>query len=343
MITALTDARIRRILSPADPRHEPERGERRSARVADRSEEWAADLARFERGDVTLTRQSVGESSIKAVQRLLIFLGYSTASTGAFLIDGDFGRGTNRAVAQFQVEHGLTRSLTRTDLCYECTWQSASQKIVAIPDARLTPATLEHMLNAAKRMLDDGAVLCGNLDEAVFHLDALHRRRLLSCAEIRARYRKFVDQAVAEVAVEGISISHLWLLAIIKQETGGIVRPRFEQHLLTRLNKNNRKADLAELRHRSMSMGLGQVLGDNYRKVKAGSARAMYSSTIAEQVAHIARFLASTPAIAKIASGNKPTEKDFRAVARFYNGPGYEKHHYHESLARWFREFETIG
>ena len=346
MIDALTDARIRRILSLAEVELEPERGERRAGRVAgaaDRSEAWAADLARFERGDVTLTRQSVGESSIKAIQRLLIFLGYSTASTGAFLIDGDFGRGTNRAVAQFQVEHGLTRSVTRADLCYECSWQSASQKIVAIPDARLTPATLERMLNAAKQMLDEGAVLCGNLDEAVFHLDALHRRRLLSCAEIQRRYRKFVDQAVAEVAVEAIDISHLWLLAIIKQETGGVVRPRFEQHLLTRLNKNNRRMELAELRHRSMSMGLGQVLGDNYRKVKAGSARAMYSSTIAEQIAHIARFLVSSPAIAEVVARNKPTEKDFRAVARFYNGPGYEKHHYHESLARWFREFEAIG
>jgi len=47
-------------------------------------------LERLERGDTTLTRQSVGESAIKAVQRLLVFLGYSTASSGAFLIDGDF-------------------------------------------------------------------------------------------------------------------------------------------------------------------------------------------------------------------------------------------------------------
>lgn len=327
MIAALTDARLKRILSLAD----------------DRSESWAADLARFERGDVTLTRHSIGESSIKAIQRLLIFLGHSTASSGAFLIDGDFGRGTNRAVAQFQVEHGLTRSLTRSDLCYECTWQNASQKIVSIPDAKLTPATLERMLETAQQMLDEGRVLCGNLDEAVFHLDALHRRRLLSCVEIHQRYGRSVDDAVAEVAVEGVTISHRWLLAIIKQETGGIVRPRFEQHLLTRLNKKLKKVDLVELRHRSMSMGLGQVLGENFRKVRVGSARAMYSSTIAEQVAHIARFLASSASIAQVVSGNQPKEKDFRAVARYYNGPGYEKHHYHESLSRWFREFAAMG
>jgi hypothetical protein len=277
------------------------------------------------------------------VQRLLIFLGYSTASTGAFLIDGDFGRGTNRAVAQFQFEHGLTRNVSRAALCYECTWQTASRRIVSIPDARLTPATLERMLEKAQRMIEEGTMLCGNLDEAAFHLDALHRRRMLSCAEIRARYGKAVDQAIAEIAVEGIVVSHLWLLAIIKQETSGIVRPRFEQHLLTRLSKTHGSLELAELRHRSMSMGLGQVLGDNYRKVKAGSARAMYSSTIAEQVAHVARFLAANAAIAEIVGGNKPRDKHFRAVARYYNGPGYEKHYYHESLARWFREFEAIG
>ena len=326
MIDLLADVRIRRILSPAD----------------ERADVWEADLARFQRGDVTLTRESVGEGSIKAVQRLLVFLGYSTASSGAFLIDGDFGRGTNRAVAQFQVEHGLTRSVTRNHLCYDCSWQTASQRIVGIPDAKLTPATLQRMLERARLMIEEGSMLCGNLDEAAFHLDALHRRRWLSCAEILQRYRRFVDQAVAEVAVEGIPISHLWLLAIIKQETGGVVRPRFEQHLLSRIDKTHRKLELGELRHRSMSMGLGQVLGDNYRKVKSGSARAMYSSTIAEQVAHIARFLAANDRIAAIVAANTPDAKAFRAVARYYNGPGYEKHHYHESLARWFREFEAI-
>jgi hypothetical protein len=246
-------------------------------------------------------------------------------------------------VAQFQFEHGLTKQVTRADLCYECTWQTASQKIIAIPDARLTPKTLESMLEAARQMLEEGTVLCGSLDEAGFHLDALHRRRLLSCAEIKSRYGKFVDQAIAEVAVEGIDISHLWPLAIIKQETGGVVRPRFEQHLLTRLNKKHKAADLSELRHRAMSMGLGQILGDNFRRVKAGSARAMYSATISEQVAHVARFLAASEHIARIVASHKPSENDFRTVARYYNGPGYEKHHYHESLARWFREFEALG
>jgi hypothetical protein len=305
---------------------------------------WRADLDRFERGDLTLTRKSVGESSIKAVQRLLIFLGYSTASSGAFLIDGDFGRGTNRAVAQFQFEHGLTRSIDRKTLCYACTWQSASVNITGIPDARLTPATLSRMLAVAAEMIDAGRVMCGNLDEAVFHLDALHRRRLLSCKEILARYSTFVAEAVAGVAANnGIHVAPAWLLAIVKQETSGIVRPRFEQHLLTRMNAQRSVGEFAELRHRSMSMGLGQILGDNFRRVGAASARDMYTSSLAAQVAHIARFLAARPQVAEVVSGNSPKDDDFRTVAKYYNGPGYEKHHYHESLANWFREFKSLG
>jgi hypothetical protein len=327
MSTLISDPRLRRILSLPD----------------ETTEGWAVDLDRFDRGDITLTRQSAGEGSIKAVQRLLIFLGYSTASTGAFLIDGDFGRGTNRAVAQFQLEHDLTNFISRGDLCYPCTWQSASQKIVSIPDSKLTPMTLAKMLEVAHGMIDRRAVLCGSVEEATFHLDALHRRRLLSCGEIRTRYGKFVDDAIASVAVEGIEISHFWPLAIIKQETSGIVRPRFEQHLLSRLNATQKKVEFAELRHRSMSMGLGQILGDNFRVVKAASARAMYSSTVAEQIAQIARFLTSNAKIVSIVKRDDPREEDFRAVAKFYNGPGYEKHHYHESLARWFREFKVLA
>jgi N-acetylmuramidase/Putative peptidoglycan binding domain len=304
---------------------------------------WGADLERFQNGDETLTRKSAGESAIQAIQRLLIFLGYSTASTGAFLIDGDFGRGTNRAVAQFQLEHGLTRTIDRSALCYACTWQDASASIVSIPDARLTPATLARMLTKAIEMIERNTIMCGSLDEALFHLDALHRRRLLSCKEIVAKYGELVDQAVDEVAADDITIGREWLLAIIKQETSGIVRPRFEQHLFTRLNARHPNEEVAELRHRSMSFGLGQILGDNYRKVGASSARAMYASSAPEQIAQIARFLAAKADIARIVGLSAPRDEDFRGVARYYNGPGYEKHHYHESLATWFREFKALG
>ena len=323
----VVDPRVERVLRLPD--HPPE--------------EWQADLDRFQNGDETLTRKSVGESTMQAVQRLLIFLGYSTASTGAFLIDGDFGRGTNRAVAQFQFEHALSRSIDRDTLCYSCTWQNASASIVAIPDARLTPATLELMLERAIEMIEQNTVMCGSVDEALYHLDALNRRKLLTCKEIFGRYRQFADQAAAAVAAQGVRLDRDWLLAIIKQETSGIVRPRFEQHLLTRMNGQMPAEDFAELRYRSMSFGLGQILGDNFRRVGAPSAKSMYMSAIPEQVGQMARFLAARAEVAGTVTRSAPKDADFRIVAAYYNGPGYEKHHYHESLATWFREFKALG
>ena len=212
MIPAINDERIQQILWIPE----------------DRDETWKSDLQRFEQGDVTLTRRSAGESSIKAVQRLLIFLGYSTSASGAFAIDGDFGRGTNRAVAQFRFEHGLNGRISRDTLCYDCTWRNASRNITIIPDVRLTVKTLETMLESTIRAIETNDVMCGSFDEAVFHLNAVQRRSLLSCRQIYERYGERVDQAVARLGDEqGINIQPEWILAIIKQETGGVVRPRF--------------------------------------------------------------------------------------------------------------------
>ncbi len=275
-----------------------------------------------------------------AVQRMLIFLGYSTSSRGSFSIDGDFGRGTNRGVAQFQFEHGLTRTISRDTLCYPCNWRTAPQKITTIPDTRLTAATMEKMVAAAIDNIDSGHVMCGDFNTAIFHLNAVHTGRLLNCAKILQRYGRLVDRAVTRMRDErGIVIQPEWILAIIKQETDGIVRPRFEQHYLSKMNANEPGADFVELRFRSMSQGLGQVLGENFRRVGAASARAMYVSPLDEQVLFVARFLALRPEpIRKV----RPSDADFRAIARYYNGSGYEKHHYHEGIATWFREFRAL-
>ena len=137
-----------------------------------------------------------------ALQRLLIFLGYSTTASGAFAIDGDFGRGTNRAVAQFQWEHGLSKDLTRDTLCYECNWQNASRRIVRIPDVRLTVATLQGMLEVALEAMRGQQVLCGDFREALEHLNALHRRQLLTCRQILGRYGDLADRAARRIQEE---------------------------------------------------------------------------------------------------------------------------------------------
>jgi hypothetical protein len=324
MIAAINDPRIQRILTLPE----------------DNTAEWRRDLQRLEAGDATLTRQSAGETSIKAVQRLLIFLGYSTSSDGAFSIDGDFGRGTNRAVAQFQFENSLAANIRRQTLCYDCTWQTASKNIVAIPDVRLTVPALEKMLQTTLRMIDTNQVMCGNFEEALFHLNNLHRSKWLSCKEILQRYGAMVERAVSRVRNEqGFELQKEWLLAIIKQETGGVVRPRFEQHYLTRSNQLEPKTDFAELRYRAMSFGLGQIMGENYKRIGAPSARAMFVSSIEDQVLFVARFLAQRR---EVVIKKNPTADDFRTLAKFYNGLGYETHHYHESIATWFKEFRTI-
>lgn len=301
---------------------------------------WERDLERLEQGDATLTRRSAGEAAIMAVQRMLVFLGYSTASSGAFLIDGDFGRGTNRGVAQFQVEHGLNPLVNRDQLCYPCTYNTARSRIVSIPDVRLDPPTLEHMAEATRTAINQGNIPFGDLEHALFHLNSLQRGMLLDCRQIVQRYGPSTHKAVERIEREkGIRIHSSWILAIIKQETSGIARPRFEQHKLSRFNEKYPQMELDELRVRSMSIGLGQIMGFNYKRVGAASARAMLYSPVEEQVLFVARFIAAKP---KVVTTVQPTAEDFAVMARYYNGPAYAKHFYHERLQRWFREFEYL-
>ena len=128
-------------------------------------------------------------------------------------------------------------------------------------------------------------------------------------------------------------------MAIIKQETSGIARPRFEQHKLSRLNATSPNAPFSELRVQSMSLGLGQIMGFNHQRVGAVSAEAMLYSPMEDQVLYVARFIASKRAVVAKAA---PTMSDFKTMARFYNGPAYAKHFYHERLQRWFREFQHL-
>ena len=322
MINALSDKRIQHILSVS--------GE----------DEWSQNIKRLEQGDISLTRQSAGEASIKAIQRLLFFLGYSTSSNGAFAIDGDFGRGTNRAVAQFQFDKQLSEKIKRNTLCYKCSWQNASSRITSIPDIKLTVKTLENMVDSALQMINSNQVMCGDFEVALGYLNSVDRRDYFSCKHLLKQYGGLVTKAVKQIKQEKkIAIRPEWILAIIRQETAGVVRPRFEQHILTRLNRKHPDTSLEELRFRSMSLGLGQIMGMNYKRVGAASAKSLYTGSLLDQVLFVGRFLAVK---GDILTTSKPGDREFRKIARYYNGPGYEKHHYHEGLARWFREFSYL-
>jgi len=130
-----------------------------------------------------------------------------------------------------------------------------------------------------------------------------------------------------------------WILAILRQETAGIIRPGFEQHYLSRLNGKHPTVDLEELRMQSMSMGLGQVMGANYKRVGAATATELFTAPAERQVEFVARFLSVREDVVK---KNTPTEADFHKLARYYNGSQYAAHHYHEGLARWHCEFRML-
>ncbi len=312
---------------------------------ADKDESWKADLQKFISGDVKLDRHTAGENSIKALQRLLIFLGYSTSFRGAYTIDGDFGRGTNRGLAQFKFEHNVRTNYDRNTLCYPCKASNAHRAITIIPDVKLTVATLQKIVAQVETAIQSGQLMCGSYTEALKHLNLTHSRQLFSCRTILDKYGQMASDAVDKIKIEsGITIEKAWLLAIIKQETGGVVRPRFEQHLLTSFNKKHPNESLEELRLQATSFGLGQILGCNYKMVKAASAKAMFCSPLKDQVLHIGRFLIKRSKHTKaVVQKQKPKETDFRTLARYYNGPKYEEHRYHESIASWYKEFKALG
>lgn len=322
MLEALEDPRIRRVIA------------------LDGGDDWRPDLERLMAGDQSLTRASAGEAGLRGIQRLFVFLGYSTSAGGAFSIDGDFGRGTNRALAQFQFDQGLTDLVTREQLTYESQWNTAAKNIVAIPDVRLDIASLDRMLSVAQEAIETGQVALGDFDTALAHLDLLHRRTGFDCAQILERYGNAVAAALTRMRDErGIDIAPEWILAIIRQETAGVVRPRFEQHWLTKLNKQDPTADLVELRYQSMSFGLGQILGINANRVGAPSARAMFISPVEEQIFYVARFLESKK---ETLQKGDPTLDDFAVIARYYNGPAFATHFYHERIQTWFNEFRNL-
>lgn len=303
----------------------------------------ASDFRGIQRGNHEITRHTAGEASIRALQRALILLGYSTSVGGGFAIDGDFGRGTNRGLAQFRFDHDLP-SVSRETLCYPCTFSTAHRLIVSIPDVPFDAPALERMADAVLEAVEAKRITFGDFDLALEHLNRLHGGRLMSCREILERYGELAAQAAETVFAESGTVVHAyWILAIIRQETAGVVRPRFEQHKLSRYAAVQSSEELAELRYRAMSLGLGQIMGNNYALVGAGSARAMMQSPIEDQVLFIGRFLARSRALRSSLAAPEPAAADFAKVARYYNGPGYAGHFYHESLERWFNELKSLA
>ncbi len=297
-----------------------------------RSPEYAEDFQGILDDQLTDPRQ-LGEAAVRALQRLLIFLGYSTDSDGGYVVDGTLGPGLNRGLAQFRHEHGLAD--LAAELTYRSSNRTARKDAVSVPPQRLDSRTLKAMLSTAEAALAQGEIPYGGRQAALFLLDSLEQKKTLAAEELFKRY----DEA-ARKAEEATGTRRWWTLAVIKLETGGIPSPRFEQHWLSRLSTRYPEIDFAELRLRATALGFGRVMGFNHTKVGEPSAEAMFMASLDEQVLHVARLLGVNN---EIVAKAEPSAADFRAVARSYAGTSYETFSFHEQLERWFREFRDLS
>lgn len=85
-----------------------------------------------------------------------------------------------------------------------------------------------------------------------------------------------------------------------------------------------------EAAYRSISVGMGQVLGENFKAAGCVSAKAMFAEakeSEANQLRHMAGFIASKNLVLKI------NREDWRNFARVYNGPGQV-----EKYSAWLAE-----
>jgi hypothetical protein len=203
---------------------------------------------------------------------------------------------------------------------------------------------MEKILEVCIQAIENNEVSCGNFEEAITQLNLLHRRKLMTCQQILKKYGALAQKASDRLKEERDVVIHpIWILSLIRQETAGVVRPRFEQHILSPRVVKHPELDFSEIRYRSMSFGLGQVMGFNFEMIDNDSAKGMFYSPMEQQVYNVGRFLSrARKSLREVFQKTDPVDKDFHAVGRFYNGPGYAKHHYHESLQRWFREFTVL-
>lgn len=304
-----------------------------------REPQWHEDLERFIKNGKEIREKDLGEAVVEALQRLLNFLGYATSRRGKFKVDGDFGRGTHRGIAQFQFDYKLKGALSLDTLAYDCSWQNAHLKLLDFPELKLNRSTVYALVQVVRKNIEQQHLLCGDFSTALKQLNRSQTRSYYSCREIQYHYGDFAEDAVQRVATQSGRVHPRWILAIIKQETGGVIRPRFKQYLFSRLVKQYPNTDAATLRFSAMDSGLGQIPGTDFSKAGASNPEALVCSPLAEQVYFVARYLSHHSS----AATDEPSDDDFHAIAQYYNGPEYKKHDYHASLKRRYHEFKVLG
>ena len=159
-------------------------------------------LAQVDTGQA-LERGERGRDAVKAVQRALVALGYSTSRSqgttdGAAVIDGDFGAGTERGVQQLQAEGGLAA------------------------DGRVDAGTLAALDGSGKALL--GAM---DADERRRQRDVLDGTMNLSAADLKTLFRPAIVDAATEGGVKEEVVA---AIMVVESAGGGFNRPKFESH-----------------------------------------------------------------------------------------------------------------
>lgn len=90
----------------------------------------------------------------------------------------------------------------------------------------------------------------------------------------------------------------------------------------------------------SCSWGLGQVMGENWRRLGYASAQALYDenqSGTAGQIACMVKFItADKRCLTAIRNG------DFTTFARIYNGPAYKQNNYDNQMRNWAARYRPM-
>lgn len=117
--------------------------------------------------------------------------------------------------------------------------------------------------------------------------------------------------------------------------TGGVPNPKSQQARYDLLGKAQLLDSEAALS--SCSWGLGQVMGAHWKWLGYKSAQALVDdacSGIVGQVNLMSKFIVKSNLVDELKA------RDWAALARQYNGPGYKKNNYHTKMADFYAKFK---
>lgn len=265
----------------------------------------------------TIKRGSSRQRANTILQALLVQAGYSLS------VDGKYGAGTEIAVRQYQLGHGLVSD----GIVGEKTWNTLFQEF---PDvlARMTAKYLSEkdLERTAKKMnVELAAIKAVNEIESAGTGFIIDQPKILFEGHVFWRRLKEYDIDPGEYKVDYPDIVYMKWTS--QHYRGGLAE-------YDRLNMA--KTIHAEAALESASWGAFQVMGFHALSLKYKSVKAFVKKMHHHEREHLdaCRRYIETNGLTKALRA-----KDWRTFARGYNGPGYKKNGYHIKLARAYKRY----